>query len=815
MIAPGVVARMPSGRARALWACGLSIFMGCAPAPKGEQRSGAVGSGPGTAEVSDGSAAPAEEAAPTPPGPIFDVSGVRPLLSEPAFAVAAEKAARGKHADAAGAVMTLVDDAASTLKGDERAAALFLAGSLYERAGATAQARAALARAAEPGSATRAPAELRLLELAARAGDHAAAVKLWGEMRDEVVPRERVDDAAVESLIRAGDLERARALYGPIVTGARRGPGWSRSALRLAKALLAKPGAERARDALGLCEAIASSAPRGSGADAAEKLKRDAIGRLPAAEQKALERPAAHVLAARGDALATSGQSKRALAVLDRLVKRTDLSPDVACQVAHARGRALGALKRSSESLDELGRAAEACAGRAELADVLYAAGRAAARASAYERARSYFGRLEAAAPTHRLADDARLEGARAAIEAGDAAAARRMLDAMPADYPDGDVTGDGLFLRALEAMERGAFAEAKRPLEVGAARPMERSYQRAGRFTYYLARVHLAARDQAAAKAQLQATVRRAPLSYYAALAVSRLEAIEPGAGRAALDDSLAGAPSVAPPELPADRGEEEGVRAAIAVARAGDARALDDVLSGLGVSGRTAPPEALLFAARMYAVAGDPRRAHAVLRTAAEIEPRKDRVELWSLRDQAPRGAWRAVWELAYPRPFAAEVAHAAAESRLPEALLYAIMREESAFAPEAVSVSDARGLFQLMPGTGASMARGLGLKLKPDSLFDPGISARLGARYLGILRGRFAAAPLLCVPGYNAGPGAPEAWLVDRPSWDLDLWVERIPYAETRGYTKRVLSSLFTYEVLHGGGEPRETLSLPVRL
>ena len=139
---------------------------------------------------------------------------------------------------------------------------------------------------------------------------------------------------------------------------------------------------------------------------------------------------------------------------------------------------------------------------------------------------------------------------------------------------------------------------------------------------------------------------------------------------------------------------------------------------------------------------------------------------------------------------------------------------MREESAFLPEEVSRSDARGLFQVIPATGAKMARGLGIRFKGDTLFDPASSARIGARYLAGLRGRFSTAPVLAIPGYNAGPGAPEAWLTDRPGWDFDLWVERIPYAETRGYTKRVIATLFAYEALYGS-DLIETANLPVRL
>ena len=93
--------------------------------------------------------------------------------------------------------------------------------------------------------------------------------------------------------------------------------------------------------------------------------------------------------------------------------------------------------------------------------------------------------------------------------------------------------------------------------------------------------------------------------------------------------------------------------------------------------------------------------------------------------------------------------------------------------------------------------------GIKTDGDNL-------RIGARYLKNQRDHFDAAPVLCIPAYNAGPGAPDQWLKDRPGVDFDLWVEHIPYTETREYTKRVITSWFAYEILYGKGIPE----LPTR-
>ena len=206
---------------------------------------------------------------------------------------------------------------------------------------------------------------------------------------------------------------------------------------------------------------------------------------------------------------------------------------------------------------------------------------------------------------------------------------------------------------------------------------------------------------------------------------------------------------------------------------------------------------------------------RAHAVLRGATEAEARGGLIELDAWTAAYPIGPHRLAWEVAFPRPFAAEVDRAAGESGTPVGLLFAIMREESAFAPRALSRAGARGLLQLMPATAGKMARPLGLPHDAEALEQPDVNARLGARFLASLRRRFAHAPLLAVPAYNAGPLAVERWCAERPSLDFDLWVEAIPYRETRLYTKRVLASLAAYEALAGAPGTSEVFLTPRRV
>jgi soluble lytic murein transglycosylase len=186
---------------------------------------------------------------------------------------------------------------------------------------------------------------------------------------------------------------------------------------------------------------------------------------------------------------------------------------------------------------------------------------------------------------------------------------------------------------------------------------------------------------------------------------------------------------------------------------------------------------------------------------------------VEIGEWLDHYPAGRWRAAWELAYPRPFAAVVQSEAARSGIPEALAHAIMREESAFDPRAVSSAAAYGLMQLIVPTAKRMAKPLGLPADAESLKRPEVNVALGCRYLSVLRNEFQDNPLLAIPAYNAGGGAPKRWIKERPEQSFDLWVERIPYEETRLYTKRVITSMAAYEFLYARERPSEALRAPL--
>jgi soluble lytic murein transglycosylase len=129
-----------------------------------------------------------------------------------------------------------------------------------------------------------------------------------------------------------------------------------------------------------------------------------------------------------------------------------------------------------------------------------------------------------------------------------------------------------------------------------------------------------------------------------------------------------------------------------------------------------------------------------------------------------------------------------------------VYAIMREESGYRPQVLSVSGARGLLQLMPETAEKLAEGEAMPgFAADDLFLPQVNIALGSAYLDELLGRFPGRASAAIGSYNAGPNRVAEWLGGDAVED-DEWVEGIPYDQTRGYVKRVLRSLHAYRVLY---------------
>ena len=180
------------------------------------------------------------------------------------------------------------------------------------------------------------------------------------------------------------------------------------------------------------------------------------------------------------------------------------------------------------------------------------------------------------------------------------------------------------------------------------------------------------------------------------------------------------------------------------------------------------------------------------------------------------------RGVKVASLPAPFIGVPVALRPPDAVDRALVYAVVRQESAFNHQAVSHAGARGLMQLMPATARATARNIRMPFSVERLTtDPLYNATLGAHHLGELLGGLRRSYVLTFVGYNAGPGRALEWIRNYGdprdgSADPVDWIERIPFDETRDYVQKVMENLQLYrsrighplslvEDLAGGGPP----------
>lgn len=157
----------------------------------------------------------------------------------------------------------------------------------------------------------------------------------------------------------------------------------------------------------------------------------------------------------------------------------------------------------------------------------------------------------------------------------------------------------------------------------------------------------------------------------------------------------------------------------------------------------------------------------------------------------------AWDAL-ELRFPKPYKQTFSQVARERAVNMSLLYAISRQESALYPRAQSPVGARGLMQLMPATAKETAGKIGVPYRSEQqLFDPAMNIRLGSAYLKRLLDVYDGNRILAAAAYNAGPGRVKRWREQSADKPMDVWVESIPYRETRNYVQNVLSFDLIYQ------------------
>lgn len=247
--------------------------------------------------------------------------------------------------------------------------------------------------------------------------------------------------------------------------------------------------------------------------------------------------------------------------------------------------------------------------------------------------------------------------------------------------------------------------------------------------------------------------------------------------------------APTSPPLQLGDAAAASADFNAALVLARAG---LVDDAASMLAaLAGRLRTDRALaLLAARTASAAGDYATAWSLVVT-----------RFPQVLAQPPDPVAGDIWQMAFPRAFWTEVSAAAAKTDVDPLLLLALMRRESRFVVTARSRSGALGLFQVMPETARDVVAAIEDPAESERLASAPPSAEMAARLVRHIMTRFGGATAPVVAAYNAGEDRVQAWW--RAATDLpeDLFVDSIPYGETRQYVREVLANYVIYKRLYG--------------
>ena len=365
------------------------------------------------------------------------------------------------------------------------------------------------------------------------------------------------------------------------------------------------------------------------------------------------------------------------------------------------------------------------------------------------------------------------------AIDAGHVDSARSNLLHLAARYPTSSQRPHAILTAALIAFVRGhpdvTARELSRAIDAKAVTgEVDASH-------YWLARAHLAMGDTAAAKAEFGALLARGPESYYAVRAAARL-------------DTIPWTTLTTIPTLPPDSLDGIFDRAHLLDRLGLDAEAkFERDRVAAEAKGVDAERVGQVFLAR-----GLISKATQLGRTASTAGAARDAT----------------LWQLLYPLPFAGTLYDAAAQEHLDPLLIASVIRQESGFDPHATSRTNARGLMQVEPSVGKDLAVTLRFPdFDPAQLWLPPVNLTLGiyhfaaglTRYPELERGLAA---------YNAGTTRVDRWTLAQldgktrtadqiraPLDDVELFVERIPFVETRDYVRAIIRNQAVYRMIYG--------------
>lgn len=462
------------------------------------------------------------------------------------------------------------------------------------------------------------------------------------------------------------------------------------------------------------------------------------------------------------------------------------------CRANFRLGRTFYRLKRRTDAIKTYKKVIEACKdpkNEDERVRALYATGKMLFWRDKYDASQELFSAIVDAYGHRSHADDALLYLARIARKQGDAAEEKKLVRKALANYPGGDMVHEIVWEHLEDTYRSGKHAEFIEKLDALEMPAFDNQYFSQGRLLYFTGRAHQEQGEDAKAAAVFQKAWETYPFSFYGYIARQRL-----------VEENVAPSPIAAGHRARvADWFFEKSWKGTPAsrLVQIGLYHLATDVERARLAKAETTETDRWRLAYLEH-MAGRFPVSHNIVRRQIEGRP-------WGAREDGRLVRWGIAW----PNPFEKDILRAiVAEKRqarddesVDPALPSAIMREESSFIEDVESWAGALGLMQLMPATAKGHDDDIEGVATPAKLKTSGVNIRVGVDHLYYLARRFDSHPVLMTAAYNAGGGAVSGWVRRKKTDDIALWVEDVPYDQTRNYTKRVIGSYAAYQWLSG--------------
>jgi len=509
----------------------------------------------------------------------------------------------------------------------------------------------------------------------------------------------------------------------------------------------------------------------------------------------------------RGKNLARAGQHEKAIEAFAKMLAR---EPDSAnrMEALFRTGIAAYHLGRRGEAAIVLERMVKDYPGDARTPEALNWLGKSYSKLGDWDRGVKAFQRILDRFPDSEWADDALFLIGNIYRETGDMKKALHYYARLTEEYPESKFADSAIWWRAWSWYGAGDQKKAEQTLQEIVSR-YPRSFL-VNQAYYWLGRSAEKRGDQKRAAQFYERVLKRGPYTYYGYRAAERRSALE------SMNASVQA-------DIEAD------------LALCGATPCPDDLLSLSETE--EGPPVWTDETRELLAKEPSFRRTLELM----QLDRKKEAAaELWYLQDKMPRrrgaliglskaffelgdynrslllvlrnyeryleapqsSAHEDLWRLAYPQGYWESITTYARKYGQDPYFVAAIIREESQFHANALSPAGARGLMQVMPATGEWAAKQIRLpNFDAEKLFDFDTVINIGTWYIGHLMKRFKGDRLLVAAAYNAGPEAVVGWSSKNGyGKDRDVFVESIPYAETRGYVKKVMRNYAEYKRIY---------------